>query len=127
VGLDFNDPAVLLTHLWWIVPLVVLGFVILGLTGYQAWKRGYNPIVWTVAGVLAQNPLFVLVVLAMVPFRRRVRLRAAFERELDEKLAALGDRRPVAAGAGVPVRDRSLGDAATEFPQRSIGDDQTRL
>jgi hypothetical protein len=108
------------------LPLAAFGILILGLTGFQAWRRGYNPVVWTLAGVFAQNPLFVLVVLAMCPFRRRVRLREQFERELDEKLAARGDDRPTAAADG-PVRDRSIGDVATQFPQRSIGDDQTTM
>jgi hypothetical protein len=122
--------------------LLGLGVFLAALPAFQAYRRGYNGVVWCLAGLLGQNPIFVLVVLAMVPHRSRQRLREEFAQELDAKLA--GRDLPVAGSTvGKPVRDRSIGDAATdvpgridtrsvgdqvtELPHRSLGDDQTRL
>lgn len=115
------------------VSSILLGVGILALIvvppAYHARKRGYNPFVWGLAALLAQNPIFLLVVLAMAPHRARVRLREQFTRELDAKLAALESVPPTAADPASPRIDTSaVGDRPTVLPpDRSIGDEQTRL
>jgi hypothetical protein len=80
-----------------LILLLVLGLGFLGVAGYLLWqvahhsyRRGYNPAVWTLAAIVALNPIFLLVVLASVPHRSRLRLRARFAAELDAKLAKAG-------------------------------------
>jgi hypothetical protein len=118
------DPEVIVM----LAVVLVIGTLVIVLPAYQAYRRGYNPVVWGLAGVFALNPIFILVVLAMAPHRARVRLRRQYREELDRKLAAIrggpdGPSRPGSVG----VDERSVGDQVTELPQRSIGDDQTRL
>lgn len=105
----------------------VLGFLLVLIPAYQAYHRGYNPVIWGLAGVFSWNPLFILVVLGMVPHRARMKLRQQYRAELDEKLAALGAA-PAGEAAG-PVRADTftVGDQATQLPHRSIGDDLTRM
>jgi hypothetical protein len=87
---------------------LLFGLAFIALTAYQAYRRGYNPVVWGIAGILALNPIFLLVVLAVSPHRSRMRLRDRFTAELDAKLA----RRSPPAGvvgtspvdAGAPTR-----------------------
>ena len=67
----------------------LLLFLLMSLPAYQAYRRGYNPIVWGLAGMFASNPIFILVVLAVVPHRSRVKLRQQFRDELDRKLGAV--------------------------------------
>jgi hypothetical protein len=126
-----------------LTPFVVIGTYAVIYPAVQAYKRGYNPFVWGLAGILAVNPIFLLVVLGLVPNRRRMKLREEYAEDLDEWLAEAGIAPPTAP-VGVPVRDvsigdeatrlpgrsilRSIGDQATELPRdRSIGDDQTRM
>ena len=97
---------------------------------YQAYRRGYNPIIWGLFGLFALNPIFPLVILALVPHRSRLRLREQYTRELDEKLTERGGE-AIRYGTELDKpqpETHSLGDRATEHPyNRSIGDDQTRL
>jgi hypothetical protein len=107
--------------------MAVVGLLLMLIPAYQAYHRGYNPVVWGLAGFFSSNPLFVLIVLAMVPHRARRRLRERYREELDAKLAAVG-----AGPAGEPTRAAradtfTVGDAATRLPDRSIGDDLTRM
>jgi hypothetical protein len=111
----------------------------------QARRRGYSFFVWLGAGILANNPLFLLVVLGGCPHRKRQALRETYRAELDAKLE--GVTGPMALSAGVvrdvsvgdavtadpqttggrPARDVSLGDAPTYLPDgRSLGDEPTR-
>ena len=39
------------------------------LTSYYAYGRGYNPVVWALAAIIAMNPIFLFVVLALAPHR----------------------------------------------------------
>lgn len=106
--------------------VAVLGLLVVAIPAYQAYHRGYNPVVWGLAGIVSSNPLFILVVLGMVPHRARIRLRERYAAELDEKLAALGSA-PAGAAAGAARADTfTVGDEATRLPHRSIGDDLTR-
>jgi hypothetical protein len=80
------------------------------LASVHAYRRGYNPIVWALAAVVAMNPIFLFVVLALVPNRSRLRLRAKFAAELDAKLAGRdGD----ALGRGA---DAIYGETQTAVP-----------
>ena|SRR5207248_11799021 len=92
----------------------------------QAKQRGYRFWVWVPAGALA-NPLYILIILAVLPNRAKQRLREQYLREIDEKRAARPDA--PAGDAGRPVPERSLGDRPTIDPtaQRSLGDVPTVL
>src|SRR5262249_5121469 len=109
--------------------MLLVGGLVLIAPVYHAWRRGYNPLVWAAACVLAVNPIFLLVGLASVPHRRRLKLRDQCTGDLDAKLAGRGGNGPgEPAGDAAPVRTHSLGDLATEFPHgRSVGDEPTRL
>jgi hypothetical protein len=114
-----------------ILTFIVMGFVFIALVSlpaYQAYRRGYNPIVWALAGIFAINPIFILVILGMVPHRSRVRLRQQFCDDLDRKLRDVHGE-PVGSTPGVGWRADlySVGDQVTQLPEQSIGDDQTRL
>jgi hypothetical protein len=78
------------------------GLALIALPSYQAYRRGYNPIVWGIAAILALNPIFLLVVLVLAPHRSRLRLRHRFIAELDAKLAR---RAPPARPAGTLAVD----------------------
>jgi hypothetical protein len=113
--------------------LIILGILCL-VPAVQAKRRGYSFFVWFFAGLVAFNPIFLLIVLASVPHRRRQKLRERFRHELDAKLAAAG---APAVAADRPVSDRSLGDQPTllpgaaastadaSAPDRSLGDAPT--
>ena len=80
----------------------------------QARKRGYSFLVWYVTGVLALNPIYLLIVLAAIPDRAKQRLRNQYRRELNAKLAT----RARQSSAALPV-------CLTDAPQQSIGDQPT--
>lgn len=71
--------------------LLVVGFVLLVLLAFsavvagQAHARGYNFLVWLLAGVLG-NPLLFLVLLAILPDHARKAQRYWLARELEKKL-----------------------------------------
>src|SRR4051812_21311714 len=101
--------------------VILFGVYILGLLtalclapAIQAKRRGYSFFVWLMAGVLVFNPIFILVVLASVPHRKRQRLREQFRGELDVKLAGAGAL--VDLPGARPAVERSLGDLATRLP-----------
>ena len=109
-----------------LVPIAVVVLYTLFYPAVQAYRRGYNPFVWGLVVILAQNPIFLFVLLGMLPNRARMKLRDEYAAELDDKLAEAGIVPTVAVG--LPVRDTSIGDAMTEMPRdRCIGDDATRL
>src|SRR5262245_4924647 len=118
--------------------LVVTAFTVpfAVLVAYQARQRGYSFLTWMLAGMLG-NPLFFLVMLAIMPDLAR---KARRRQERADLYARLADRLKVlpAATAALPpplppplppttfVRDRSLGDQPTVLPpERSLGDEQT--
>jgi len=100
----------------------------------QARQRGYSFIWWFVAQAALLNPVVFLVVLALMPNRRRKKLREQFRAELQAKLAGMSGVRVVPAGLALPApagstlpADRSLGDVPTILPpERSLGDEETR-
>jgi hypothetical protein len=87
-----------------------VGGYLIGLVVYHAYRRGYNPVVWGLASILAVNPIFLLVVLATVPHRGRLRLRARFAAELDAKLAKAGRPTGTPAAESVNAETRTAGD-----------------
>jgi hypothetical protein len=107
----------------------VLGFAafcVSAMVASQARKRGYSFIVWVVAGMLG-NPLFFLVLLAIMPDFARRKQREKEMAELEKKLDIL----QVPTATALPaVRERSLRDEETRMlpaPERSLGDEPTRL
>jgi hypothetical protein len=113
------------------VGLLLLG-LISGIVAYQARRRGYRFLPWLVAGVLG-NPIFFLVLLAVLPdYARKARRRrelADLEAKLAARLKVLPPAPPSAGPHPAPVTpDRSLGDQPTVLPaQRSVGDEETHL
>jgi hypothetical protein len=125
--------------------LLVLGFgafflLISLVVAVQARRRGYPLLVWLVAGALG-NSIFLLILLGIMPDFRRKNMRKKEMDELDERLLlpprrlpgveeispppdGLADRQGAMQGS----LGRSLGDQVTsDLPQRSLGDEQTRL
>ncbi len=90
----------------------------------QARQRGYSLLVWLVAGLLG-NPLFLLILLGVLPDFRRKALRQAEREDLQERLRRASQPPAPALPAG-PL-GRSLGDQVTRLPERSLGDEETRL
>src|SRR5262249_19711316 len=80
---------------------LLVGLALVSLTAYQAYRRGYNPIIWGIAAIVGLTRIFLLVVLAVAPHRSRVRLRDQFAAELDARLA--GRSRSAGAGGTAPV------------------------
>ena len=91
---------------------LLIGLAFIALTAYQAYRRGYNPIVWGLAAIIALNPIFLLVVLAFAPHRSRVRMRDQFTAELDAKLA----NRSWSPHASRPVRVDAAAPTASVVP-----------
>jgi hypothetical protein len=100
---------------------------------YQARQRGYSLILWFVAPLVIVNPVIFLVLLALIPNRKRMKLRTQFRNEHREKLDGFTPLFPSApselsAGTGTTrTVYRSLGDMPTQMPpERSLGDEVTR-
>jgi hypothetical protein len=110
-----------------LVPVGGLFLLFSAIVAVQAHQRGYNFVVWLLAGVLA-NPVFFLVLLAIMPDYARKALRRQLAAELEEKLVAQRLVPPAAAQPSTLVPQCSLGDQPTVLPpQRSLGDEETRL
>jgi hypothetical protein len=122
----------------WVVPMTIaiVAFLlfVFAIPAIQAKRRGYSFFIWLLAGILALNPIYLLVVLSTVPHRKRQRLRATFAEELDARLKTAGI--PMTMQAARPAPGRSLGDLATMDPGstasrpasgRSLGNELTRM
>jgi hypothetical protein len=104
--------------------LLLLGVSLL--VAVQARWRGYPLVVWLIAGVVG-NPIFILVLLAFMPdFARRRQRRQELD-DLARRLEGGRRPRPAAAGPAPPAAGPSLGDASAHLPERSLGDEPTRL
>jgi hypothetical protein len=91
----------------------------------QARRRGHGFWSWFVLQILATNPVYPLVLVAMLPDRAKGRLREQYAAELDAKL-----QRPTSGVSAKDtltlVPDKSVGDLPTLAPpDRSIGDAPT--
>jgi hypothetical protein len=106
------------------------------ITAVQAKRRGYPLIAWLLAGALG-NPVFLLVLLGVMPDFRRKKLRITEMDDLERRLAAkprqiepavVPEAELASAPPGAVRRaiDRSLGDQPTQMPERSPGDEPTR-
>src|SRR5262249_18191957 len=90
----------------------------------QAKRRGYSLLAWLVASLLG-NPVFLLILLGLLPDARRKRLRTTEREDLEGRLRRA--RGPAEPAPARPPLERSLGDQATRLPERSLGDEETRL
>ncbi len=126
-----------------LVFLILLPFALI--LASQAKKRGYRGGTWFLTGLLSFNPMFPLVVLALLPHRARQARRLKELQALQEKLAEArapvaakvqGAPRPEASPPAVPSAaastasfpSQSVGDQATrDFPAASLGDEITRV
>ena len=93
--------------------LAALILVLLFGVPWQAYKRGNGFLSWFVLQLIAANPVYPMILVAMLPNRAKIRLRKQFARELDDKLDSTVDR-------------RSADIALDGSPARSIGDWETR-
>jgi hypothetical protein len=99
------------------------------ITAVQARRRGYSFFVWLLAGTLG-NSIFLLILLGVMPDFRRRKLREQEAEDLRKRLRRRGGRveaAPAAPPGAEQVMERSLGDVPTRAPDRSLGDDETRL
>jgi hypothetical protein len=113
-------PELIITILFVSLLFVLFALAFIALTAYQAYRRGYNPVVWGIAGILALNPIFLLVVLAVSPHRSRMRLRDRFADELDAKLARRSS--PAGAAGTSPVDPGAPTATAGKPPARHPSD-----
>jgi hypothetical protein len=115
-----------------LVVLLVVAFPFAAAVAVQARRRGYGFLAWLVGGTLG-NPVFFLVLLALMPDLARRALRRKEMADLEAKLAGRPRTLPPPPGpaAAVPSTlsgDRSVGDLPTALPpDRSLGDDATML
>jgi hypothetical protein len=154
-----NDFDTLTRNFGWVIWVMVLvmfflgSLVLWGILGVpiQAARRGQGFIGWFLLQCVSLNPLYPMILVAMLPNRSRDRMRRQFASEIDQLLEETGadlpvlsrdeqshrpDRSigdaPTAASigdmpTGDPVRQRSIGDMPTRDPvERSIGDMPTR-
>jgi hypothetical protein len=98
---------------------------------FQAHRRGFNFVVWMLAGLLAVNPLFPLVLLGILPSRARRTQRAAALNELERCLRDKQSARPPSSPGPVVREAERIADVPpstiAEMPQRSVGDEVTRF
>lgn len=92
-----------------------------GIVAIQAHRRGYSMGLWLLVSLLG-NPIFSLVLLAIMPDRRLLALRRHERAMLDVELASL-----TVATPGAPRPSDSHGSSNDIVPMRSIGDRPTVL
>lgn len=121
-----------------IVALAVATLLLVLLLGvpWQANRRGHGFLSWFVLQLVALNPMYTMVLVALLPDRAKARLREQFARELDDRLKSPGRSTALPVTAAAAAADRSVGDlptagsvgdAPTAPPaDRSVGDWETR-
>lgn len=124
------DQSLVLLGIVVLFPLVAIIIVMVQVALFltppsQAYLRGQGFWRWVLLSLFSLNPLYLLLLIAMLPNRRRMRMREAFEAELDAKLAtSASSPQPVSSPV---LADRSLGDRETAASvQQSLGDQPTR-
>src|SRR5687767_15180969 len=74
---------------------------------WQARRRGHGFVSWFVLQVVAANPVYPMILLALLPDRAKARLRDRFARELDDRLRQTGAAAPAGPGSSGTATDRS--------------------
>jgi hypothetical protein len=116
-------------HLDFLAMAAVFLVVYVGLAlivAVQARRRGYALTVWLIAS-LVSNPIFLLLLLGVMPDFARRRLRETEMKDLESRLMRTARRATAEAIAPAADLQRSLGDQVTALPERSLGDVETRL
>ena len=117
-----------LAKYWWVLPLAlvpVLAAAVTLIVPVHAHRRGHGFVSWFVLQFVALNPIYPLILVAILPNKARMRLRAEYEQDLDERLREAGESPDPAAG--IPGSGRA-GDRATDgLTGPSVGDLPTRL
>jgi peroxiredoxin len=117
-----NLVAVLLTVVVLLTPFVVLLAV-------QAYRRGLSFFVWLLAGFLAANPLFPLVLLGLLPDRARQARRRAELQDLERRLGGEqpAEQRNLSMDhANARSSAEALPSTASVLPECSLGDVETQ-
>lgn len=91
--------------------MLVMAGVVFYVLGSQARRRGHGWVSWVVFSLFARNPVYPIILLALLPNKARMRLRDEFAAELDAKLAAAQPPAPA---------------VTLDFPLHSVGDLPTR-
>ena len=97
-----------LAILWAIGALIYLWFAWKVAT--QARNRGYSTGIWLLMSFVTFNPILVLILLTMLPDRRRINLREQWRGELDLRLATAAPMLAGHAAGSLSIPARSLGD-----------------
>ncbi len=112
-----------LAKYWWVLPLAplpVLAAAVGLIVPLHARRRGHGFVSWFALQFVAMNPIYPLILVAILPNKARMRLRAEYERDLDDRLREAGVIPPRAVGL---PGDRSPDGLAGP----SVGDLPTRL
>jgi hypothetical protein len=124
-----GDLDLWLAKYWWTLPLFPLAAAVAAailIVPFHARRRGHGFFSWFVLQFVALNPVYPLVLVAILPHKARMRLRTQFERELDERLEAAGIHPGRAADLSLPSSG-TVGDRVTEGSVGpSVGDLPTR-
>jgi hypothetical protein len=116
-----------LAKYWWALPLAalpVLAAAIALIVPLHARRRGHGFVSWFVLQFVGMNPIYPLILVAILPNKARMRLRAEYARDLDDRLRRAG----VIPGRAAGIPDTgSAGDRPTEgLTGPSVGDMPTR-
>jgi hypothetical protein len=122
-----------------ILALVFASLLVILLFGvpWQAYRRGHGFLSWFVLQVITVNPVYPMILVAILPDRAKIRLREQFTQELDDRLGKRGNRPtlptapaadPLRSVGDLPTSGKSVGDLPTAAPNqdRSVGDWETR-
>lgn len=130
-----------------IFALLLAAFLLVLVLGvpWQAYRRGHGFISWFILQIVSINPAYPLVLIALLPDRRKSRLREEFKRELDARLGgsqprtrtltlesgkplqSVGDLPTAGVSVGdLPTYGLSVGNLPTAAPAQSIGNAETR-
>jgi hypothetical protein len=107
--------------------LAVIGAAITLIVPLHAYRRGHGLMSWFALQFVAFNPIYPLILVAILPHKARMRLRTEYERDLDERLRRAGAVRGSPRAAELPADPNSIGDRSTAGSYgASIGDLPTR-
>ena len=113
-----------LAKYWWVLPLAlvpVLAAAIALIVPLHARRRGHGFVSWFALQFVGMNPIYPLILVAILPNKARMRLRAEYERDLDERLREAGivpARAPRLPGTGDRSTDGLAGPSVGDLPTR---------